>query len=567
MKFTRTLTLIASTTLLLAACNQEPEQVVKENTNPLLEYVPVDTSYVFANLETTPEDVTDAYIARFQPVLEVISAKVAQFKVDYEAGDYEDNKMAKLATAVMDELGGDLSADNLARLGVSLQAHHAFYAMGIFPVLRIQLEDAQAFRSAIARIEATMGFEIPERDLNGSAYWQISEDDMPVGLYIAILEGQLALSAFPATAEDSLLAAFLGQEKPVESMASSNTLAIMNSEKGYTGYGSGIVDLQRLAGELLHTDSDTRTYLGPELVQQLPTFDAVCTTEIKSMVAKAPRMTGGSTKLTANEIGMRYELEIENSLAGSLAGLVSDTPVATDDNQLLSGSLAIKIGKLRSFVLERVTAIVATPYECELLQELNKNASELATQLNVPMPPMVNNLMGARILVDDFNPGTEPVEGSGLVALHVDKPEMFVGMASMMLPGFEELDLANQTDPVRIPAELLHMEGIEVSALMGESAIGAAVGENQSRGLKKFMAEKPQDSGTFFSVSYDLARQLEIQEEMAKKFNFDSADDKSQMDEFSEAVQESYTAMLGRSRVDMRFTKDGLVIDSHMTFK
>ena len=569
MKFTRTLTLIAGSALFLAACDQQATVAVKENTNPLLAYAPADTAYVFADLEATPKDVTDAYLTRFQPALDVISEKVTKFQADYESGSYEGNQMAELATAILDELGGSLSADNLANLGISLQAHHAVYAMGIFPVIRVELEDAQKFRDVIGRIEAKMGFEIPEESLNGTAYWHVSEEDMPVGVYIAILDQQLALSAFPVNAEDSLLAAFLGQEMPSQSLASTNALAIMNRDKGYTGYGSGILDLQKLADEFLNADSDTRSYVGPELAQELPVLDEVCTTEVRAMVAKAPRMTAGTTKLTANEIAIRYELEIENSLAGNLAGLVSDTPVAVDGDELLSGSLAIQVGKLRSFVFEKVNAIVATPYQCEMLQDLNQNATELVTQLNVPMPPMVNNLMGARILVEDFNPATQPPEGTGLVALHVDKPEMFVGMASMMLPGFEALDLANQKNPVRIPEEMLHMEGLEVSALMVDSAIGASVGAQQSKKLKAFMAAKPQDGGTFFSLSYDMARQVEIQNEMAKKWNYDSTDQdqESPHDELTEAFKESYMAMLGRSRVDMRFDGHGLVIDSLMTFK
>ena len=568
MKFTRTLTLMAGSALFLAACDQATV-AVKENTNPLLAYVPAETAYVLADLEATPKEITDAYITRFQPALDVISEKVTKFQADYESGSYEHNQMAELAIAVLDELGGSLSADNLANLGISLQAHHVAYAMGIFPVIRIELDDAQKFRDAIGRIETTMGFEIPEENLNGTTYWHVSEEGGPVGFYIAILDQQLALSVFPVNAEDSLLAAFLGQEMPAQSMASTNALSIMNHEKGYTGYGSGIIDLQKLADEFLNADSDTRSYIGPELAQELPALDEVCTAEIKAMVAKAPRMTAGTTKLTANEIAMRYELEIENSLAGSLASLVSDIPVAVDDDQLLSGSLAIQVGKLRSFVFEKVNAIVTTPYECEMLQDLNQNATDLVTQLNVPMPPMINNLMGVRILLEDFNPAAQPPEGTGLVALHVDKPEMFVGMASMMVPGFEGLDLANQKDPVRIPEEMLHMENLEVSALMGDSAIGASIGAQQSKKLKAFMAAKPQDSGTFFSVSYDMARQVEIQDEMAKNWNYDNADQdqESPHAKLSEALKESYSAMLGRSRVDMRFNGDGLVIDSLMTFK
>ena len=569
MKFTRTLTLIAITALLFTACNRESTEVatVKENANPLLAYVPADTAYVFANLEPTPKELTDAYVARFQPVLDVISKKVAQFQTDYESGNYQDNQMAKLATAVLDELGGDLSSENLEKLGISMQAHHAFYAMGVFPVIRLGLSDAQALRDAIGRIEVKMGFDLPVKEFNGASYWNITEDDMPAGVYIAILDKQLAISMFPVNAEDSLLASFLGQEMPAQSMASTNALAIMNSEKGYTGYGSGILDLHKLADEMLNPDSTTQTYLGPDMGFDPSLLDAVCVAEAESMIAKAPRMTAGTTKLSANEIGMRYELEIENSLASGLAALVSDTPVAEDGDHLLSASLALQVGKLRNFVLEKANAIIASPYQCEKLQELNQNAVELAAQLNIPMPPMVNNLLGIRVKVDDFNPTGQIPQGDGLIAVHVDKPEMFVGMASMMVPGFENLDLANQSEPVKIPAEMLHMEDLDVFALMSDNAIGAAVGEQHAKDLVKFMAAPSQDNGTFFSVSYDMAKQIEIQMAMEETFAVNTDSDRSPVDELSDAVMESYTTMFGRYNIDMRLTGDGLVIDSTMTFK
>jgi hypothetical protein len=44
-------------------------------------------------------------------------------------------------------------------------------------------------------------------------------------------------------------------------------------------------------------------------------------------------------------------------------------------------------------------------------------------------------------------------------------------------------------------------------------------------------------------------------------------DHPSGVHEFSEAFEQSYKAMLGRSRVEMKLTGDGLLIDSMMTFK
>ncbi len=567
MKIARTLALIVGVTLVVSACNRDAEEAlvsVEANANPLLAHVPADTTYVFATVEPVPKDITDVYISRFQPVLDVMSAQVDKFRADYAAGQFENDQMARLASAVLDELGGEVSAESLEKLGISLQANSAFYAKEVFPVMRISLADTGKLRDAIARIETKMGFTLPEKELNGTSYWHVSEIDTPVGVYIAILDQQLAMAVFPVGAEDRLLPAFLGQDMPATSMASTNALAIMNSAKGYTGYGSGIVDLQKLANEMLDENSATRAYMGADLSMQMKSLDPVCVAEIRSMIDKAPRMTMGTTLLTANEIGMRYELEIENSLASGLLGLVSDTPAAIEGDQLVSASLAVRVGKLRNFLLEKANAMMAAPYQCEQLQKLNQNAEELVTQLNIPMPPMVNNLMGVRISMDEFDPKADIVKGKGLVALHVDKPEMFVGMASMMVPGFDQLDLANQTEPVRIPESILRMEGLEVFALMGDSAIGASVGEENSGGLEAFMNLKQQNDGTFLSVSYDMAKQMEIEAAMEGSLQFST---ETAAHEYSEAVKEAYTAILGRSRVDMRFTTSGLVIDNKVTFK
>jgi len=570
MKLSRTFVLILSSTLFLTACNKEPEEAVvtvKENANPLLAYVPADTAYVYADLETVPDAITDAYVTRFQPALDVLTKKMNEFQSAYQAGEHEGDQAARLASAVLDELGGSLGEESLNRLGISLKSHYAFYAKGVFPVIRLGLSDAQKLRDAISRIETKMGYQLPVEEHGGASYWRIADDDMPVGIYIAIIDQQLALSVFPVRAEDSLLPAFLGQEMPAESLASNHALSEMNKAKGYAGYGSGYLDIQKIADEILNPASYTRGMLGEELNTELDSLDAVCVEEVKSMIAKAPRMTAGITNLTTNEMSMRYDLEIENSLAAGLAALVSDIPAAVDGDYLLSASLAIRVGKLREFLLEKATALAANPYQCEKLQDLNDEAGKIVSQLNVPMPPMVNNLLGVRIMVNDFDPSSSLKKGDGLLAVHVDKPEMFVGMASMIVPGFEELDLANQKEPVRIPPEMLQVEGVDVYALMGKSAIGFAVGQQHLDELMPYMNAAPSNDGTLLSVSNNLAKQMELEAALSNHFDMDDDTDTAGAHEFAETLRKVYTDMLGQSRVDVRLTADGLHIDSRMTFK
>jgi hypothetical protein len=317
----------------------------------------------------------------------------------------------------------------------------------------------------------------------------------------------------------------------------------------------------------MNPDSESRSLMGAEANSHLDSLDAVCVAEIKSIIAKAPRMTAGTTRLTSNEVAVRYDLEIESVLASGLAALVSDTPPAGKADHLLSASLAIRVGKLRSFVLEKATAVFESPYQCASMQNLNEQAGQLMTQLNTPMPPMVNNLMGIRARLDDFDADRELIQNSGLLALHVDRPEMFVGMASMMVPGFENLDLANQTEPVRIPAEMTHMEGVDVFALMSDKAIGASIGEKHVKDLDGFLNEKPQDNGTFLSISHDMGKQMEVQTALAEKYQVDGGDEYGAVSDYAEAVKQAYGEILGQSHVEMRFTPEGLHIDTSLNFK
>jgi hypothetical protein len=136
-----------------------------------------------------------------------------------------------------------------------------------------------------------------------------------------------------------------------------------------------------------------------------------------------------------------------------------------------------------------------------------------------------------------------------------------------MVPGFEKLDLANQSEPVRIPAEMMPVEGLEVFALMGTNAIGVSVGAQHVQDLATFINVKAPSDGTLLSVSHDMGKQMAIQAALDSHLDFDAGEENSDVNEFSEAMEKAYTDTLGRSRVDVRLTADGLRVDTSLTFK
>jgi hypothetical protein len=571
----------------LAACKDsavEPAVVEPIVGNTLLPHVPADTAYAFGNLQPVPVEVTDAYLARLQPIMDAFQNHISEMRTDIEASQEQDQE-SRIVLALLDEFDGNLNRAGLESLGFSLESHKVLYGHGAFPVIRMGLLDADALRAAIARIEERAGMTLPVLELDGTAYWRLS-DDGEAGIYIAILDDQLAISAFPASAEPELLPSLLGHSLPPNSMATDNRLAKLSGERGHSGYGSGFIDIRKMASEFLDADSLTAGYLGAANGFDPTTFDAVCVQEIKGIVNQAPLMVAGNTGLTVNRIDMRYELDIEPTLAGRLAALVSDVPVADNTpGRLMSAALALRFGAVRDLLLEKVAAIVEQPFQCEYLMHINNNATQLYTELNRPMPPLVGNLMGARVALDDIQMNDGQADNvRGFLALHVVQPQMFVGMAQMFVPDLSELELTPGDDPVRLPPGLVPNTSLPVFAALSDDAIGLSAGEGYETELPAFLAVDKSNDGVFFSIGYDMARFMEMQTQLTSHPHSDqvadtvddnasngkdnpvhSVDDNHKA--LSKAFRDSYAAMLGNTRLEVRFTAAGLVADNQMNFQ
>jgi len=557
MRFSRIPALLALGALSLAACKKESTEAAEGN--PLLAYVPADTPYLAANLESTPAEVTDAFLARMAPTLEQAQKALDDFEVEVHADDPGEYREARLLGAILAELDGKLSREGIESLGLSLEAYQAVYGMGLFPVLRVTLKDAAALRAAIGRIEAASGVEFEEHESAGTGYWKITGGDGAVGIYAAILEDHLAVSLFPAAAEAEWLPALLGQAMPASSLADTGALAQLNRDKGYTGFGSGYLDLRAIANEFLDADSATATLLADLGHHGAGSLSQACRDEIARMVAKAPRITYGLTELTAGAVSLAYTVELESGLAARLAELVADVPVAdTSPNKVFAAALGLNVGRVRDFLVERATAITEAPFQCEQLQALNQQARQALDQLSQPMPPFVNNLKGFRVSLDEVNFENPSPEGTrGLLSLEVEKPQMLVGMAQMFVPGLDGLELEPGADPVAVPQELLSFTSgdLQIYAVMNNRSLGFAVGGAGKDELAAFMEAGADNRDTFFSVEYDMSAPAALQRRLGGALA--AAPD----------AGAAYPQWLGRSRLEMGFDDEGLQARTRMTFR
>ena len=579
MSYLRLLAIGTVSLLMVAACGKSEDAVevaIEKTDSTLFDYVPADTPYLAGNLQPIPDDVIEVFLQRFEPVLASVQDELAKARQTLENEDG-----SRLISAILQEFDGNLSRQGMESLGFDLRAHKVVYGMGVFPVIRIGLSDADALRATIQRVLANAEIDAPELEHQGVSYWRLSDvdtADAPVGIYVSIFADHLAMSIFPPLAETELLPAFLGLEMPGDSNAVSR-LAELNAKHSYTPYGSGILDLDQIVEEFISPDTIMARVMATTGDFDPADMTAECKTEIRGIVSNSPRMTMGVRELTTSAIAIQYRVETETTLAQQLAGLVAEIPIANPlSDRLLEFSFGMRFGAVRDFLREKVVAIMESPYQCEHLQSINQSATEAFTQLNQPMPPLVNNFRGLRLSLSEITEtNSMPVNGRGLIAVHIDQPEMFVGMAQMFLPDLSELTLAPGEPPVQLPASMLPIPNVVAFAALSTDTIGLSIGDGEEAGLPAYLEEEAGPAGTFMSIGYDMAAYFEYTQKLGKQYE-QTEDELAETDPEQEAVlqsiedisaaaQQAVKSFSDRSYTTFRLTPDGFEADSRMTFK
>jgi hypothetical protein len=583
MKHIRLITLASLALLALGACDGSgdvDDTLGATSSNDLLSYVAADSPYVAANMVPVPEKVIDTYLERVQPVMDTLQWQLTTALEDLESNPTEsDHPHTRLMQTLLMELDGKLSRTGLESLGFDLQLNRVMYGMGAFPVIRLGLSDAQTLRETVMRVLDKAQISAPEQEFQGVSYWRLSDeadDDVTAGVYVSIFDDHLAVSLFPVFAEAELLPAFLGLELPADSNAQAR-LAILNKTHGYTGYGSGILDVRMLADQLMSPETVAGRTLARSGAFDPASLAPECVSEVHGIIANTPLLTMGVKELDETAIATQYRVETPSTLASQLLGLVSKIPAADPmSDRLLEFAFGMRFGPVRDFLQEKVTAIQNDPFQCAHLQELNDNAAQALEQLNQPMPPFLNNLQGVRVSLSDIvmNFESVPENATGYMAVHVEQPQMLVGMAQMFLPDLSNLAIAPGEPPVQIPENLIPVPGLVTFGAMSKDAIGLSLGAGEETGLTAFLDRKAGSDGTFLSASYDMATYLEYREKLeaqtAVAGNGDDdrypGDDEG-MIKLREAANKAMKQMVDRSEMSLQFTADGLVIDNRMTFK
>lgn len=477
--------------LFVAACGKKAEH------DAPIAFVPADTPYVIAALEPVPDATAKYLSAQAQGIWSVIFPMFDQMmaddghKPDEEATPEQLEMRAKtrrVLKAVIDEVRSRDTPEKWREVGLGTQVRSAIYGVGLLPVVRAEILDADALRAMIARIEQNAGEKLGTARIGEQDVWTIGGEPM-LGL-MAIQAKHLVVTVVPAGADEVLKRRVLGLDRPAQSLADTHALVDFNKARGYLPYASGWIDTRRVLALL--NDDPAVAAIAKAAGEPKPELDAACRGELDALAAKAPRLALGYTKFDTERMTMHMRLDLDPALAKSLSALPAALPGATSKDALFDFAFALPVLRGRDFLVAQADAVAAAPFRCEMLQPLNEQLAQMKTKIEATIPPPLSDLLGVRVTLDrlvlpNAGGGTDRFDVAGRVLVGSSNPAFLTSLAQMSVPALQKIPLSPDGKAVAIPTDVIpggYAEGHEIHAAMGAKTLGVAVGKDQTAKLE-----------------------------------------------------------------------------------
>ena len=453
-----------------------------------LDYVPADTAFVFANVEPMPKAVTKVWMEQFAQIsgIYAMQAKMVEQKL---AKEDPQGKAVKWARALAAEAKDRTPEQIMAEFGVDMQVRYAIYEVAARPVMRLELTDPAKARAFIARVEQKAGEKMPTAKVDALEYWNFTEAE-DKGRVVAALDGkQLVLAFLSSNDDDAALRNAFGLNRPKQSLAASGKLVQLNKEFGYTPYASGYVDTRKLIALVDDAEPAADAPAAAEL-------KATCAKDYDAIAKAMPRAVFGYTQFEAKSIQAKMLLELRPDIAADLQLVPAPLPGAdATAGSAVSFGFAMNLEALANFVNKQAGAIIAAPYACPALADLNDGATKAKEQFSNPGLYMAASAFNAvHLIASKFvmpQPGvdgapSEP-EFAGKLLVGSKSPAGLIGMVSGFVPQIAALNLQPNGELKAIQADpSIPVKG-PMHALMSDTAIGVSVGEGEAATLKAAM--------------------------------------------------------------------------------
>jgi len=536
MKKNKLITAMALTmSLTLTSCsddeNKNAQQVTTPNTNTsqvvqqvqgqsdIMSYIPAETPLLVLYAQDPnnpmPQKLVDNMGKVYSSVGDIIKMSISESMNKYSEDDPKHGEMS----AFIDKW---LSDEGIAKLGLSMEENEfAMYTIDLFPVARLTLAKSHKMGEVLDELMAKSNEDkagtAVKKDVNGTTVYQFGDKEVQV---LISLNGNSVAASFSPTREvDNLMPKLLGFEKPSKNIAQSSQYNDTISKYNYLGNSVYWLNLRQLADYFVNPSNHDTAMLDVMKIQD-NMLSADCKTEILGMIDKFPRLVGGTTVLNNDNMNSHMILELTDGIGSKMATMHGRIPKTNSADSVTYG-FSFDIAAAKNVALEFATNIETEPFKCELMANMNAQASQIKTQLSQPLPPFVGNFKGINLVIDELDldmSKSEPNEMikslKGKVLLAVDNPEALQGMAMMAMPDLQKLGLKVGGGAINV-SEMIPVKGTQIPinmdhvfVAMGTETIGVSLGEGTDPSLTQDVSSEADSHLLSLKITADLYKNI-----------------------------------------------------------
>lgn len=492
-------------------CTKTNDQVAKQaladpSVEALLRKIPADTPYAFVSFGGSARPMVEKIYQGFKPLAERYGPRIDEIPLS--------GPSAPLIRALLTEFKGMVDDGGVDRTGIDVDGRYALYGIGVLPAMRWTLKDPQALRDMLGRIQKSGGVEIPVCKLGDAEYWCGGNDK--VKFAAAIVSNELVLGVAPAAMSDRVFELLFGKTAPERSLADSPKLKELLSNWGLGKFNAGFIDTrvvtEALLGEGDPLNKEVLAAIAPELAIKWPQITPACKDEFRALAGIAPMLVFGTQSMSAEGFETLFAVELRSDIAQELRALRAPVPGLSPElhqQAMFAMGAGAEVGRSIDLAVRKAQEVVAAPYQCPQLAELNRGAEELARDMK-SVPAWVSALRGGSLVVRDFKmAGFLPTSVDAHMVLATTDPRGVYDAIHKEVPQVGTYEFTDDGVAKAVPdGTVPFVNGIAYGAQKGRGVV-VAVGSGSEAKVGELLAAPEVKDPPLMMFSYDVARIVE----------------------------------------------------------
>jgi hypothetical protein len=487
--------LVILTALLVVACSHSTATTTPRGTwhgQDTLANVPADTPYLFAWLEAPPEAVRQRLMGNFDAWVVPKINESASIPLDQRL-EMPPAKRALLG--IMDAMRGTDPKLYWENLGFKHNGQWIMYGLGIWPVLRVEVSDANKLRAILADAVKTLNMpQLQQKEQDGVSYWVASKDGFS-GI-VSVTDRDAVVAMVPTASLAESVPLVVGTKHVANSLRDSGEIGKVMASHHLTQHLIAYLDSHHVVDALERKDAFATTSI----------FSApACHADYERIAAALPRIVFGYEKLDASGFMASFAFETSPEVAKQLAALHTTMPAPPDAaHALISLVVAADVDAGIETLHGWLQGMFDHPFQCPQLDVKSMVLMALEATRNL-VPAELHGIRGGELVVDDAT--EKPPSGSGYILIAGDQVAMMISQALQKIPGLGGLTVAPDGQPLALPVSMLGIDGLRsahVALHTGRAAL--AVGDQSKTEVSTALAAPNAAKSPLALLTWDIAK-------------------------------------------------------------